>query len=198
MMDERLIVKKIKEIRLDRKMSLEKLADLTGLTKGYLSRIENSSKAPPVSTLAKLAEALGKDITLFFSENVNPPQPVDISIIKKNERLKVGGNEQLKRVQRGTSFGYSYEALAYRMPGKNMEPYIITINDDCPEVEFQHEGEEFIYMIEGRMQHIYGDRTYILEKGDSAYFNAGIPHAGRNIGKVKAKFLCIIYSYRRL
>lgn len=197
-MDERLIVKKIKEIRLSRNMSLEKLADLVGLTKGYLSRIENSTNSPPVSTLTKISKALAVDITEFFSDNLSLPQPVDISIIKKNERLKVGGNERLRAGERGTHNEYIYEALAYRMAGKNMEPYIIAISDQSPEVEFQHEGEEFLYILDGTVQFFYKSKTYILEKGDSVYFNSGIPHSGRSIGNKRAKFLCIIYSYKRI
>lgn len=197
-MDEKAIVKKIKEIRLSRSMSLEKLADLAGLTKGYLSRIENSTNSPPVSTLAKISKALSIDITEFFSKNLSPPQPVDISIIKKSERLKVGGNERLRAGQRGTPYGYIYEALAYRMSGKNMEPYIIAISDQSPDVEFQHEGEEFLYILEGTVEFFYKGKSYILEKGDGVYFNSGIPHSGRSIGNKIAKFLCIIYSYKRI
>ena len=197
-MDERLIVKKIKEIRLSRNMSLEKLADLAGLTKGYISRIENSTNSPPVSTLDKISKALAVDITEFFSDNLSLPQPVDISIIKKNERLKVGGNERLRAGQRGTPYGYIYEALAYRMAGKNMEPYIIAISDQSSDVEFQHEGEEFLYILDGTVEFFYKGKTYILEKGDSVYFNCGIPHCGRSIGNKRAKFLCIIYSYKRI
>jgi len=197
-LDERLIVKKIKEMRLSRNMSLEKLAELAGLTKGYLSRIENSTNSPPVSTLAKISKALNLDITEFFSNNLSLPQPVDISITKKNERLKVGGNERLRAGQGETPYGYIYEALAYRMAGKNMEPFTITLSDQSSNVEFQHEGEEFLYILEGTVEFFYKGKTYILEKGDSIYFNSGIPHSGRSIGNKKAKFLCIIYSYKRI
>jgi transcriptional regulator with XRE-family HTH domain len=197
-LDERLIVEKIKEIRLSRNLSLEKLADLAGLTKGYLSRIENSTNSPPVSTLAKISKALNVDITEFFSDNLGPPELTDISITKKGERLKVGGNERLRAGQRGNPYGYIYEALAYRMAGKNMQPYIIALSGESSDAEFQHEGEEFLYILEGTLEFFYKGKTYILEKGDSAYFNAGIPHSGRSIGNRRARFLCIIYSYKRI
>jgi transcriptional regulator with XRE-family HTH domain len=188
-LDERLIVKKIKEFRLSRNISLDKLANLTGLTKGYLSRIENSAKSPPVSTLAKISQGLGVDITQFFFDNLSSPQPVDISIVKRNERLEVGG--------RGTPYGYIYEALAHKKPGKNMEPYIITIGSDRT-ADFQHEGEEFLFVIEGRLEHFYKGERYILEEGDSVYFDANIPHSGRSLGNKKAKLLMVIYSYKRI
>ena len=188
-MDERLIVKKIKEFRLNRNISLDKLANLTGLTKGYLSRIENSTKAPPISTLAKISQGLGVDITQFFSNNMSSSQPVDISIIKKNERLEVGG--------RGTPYGYIYEALAHKKPGKNMDPYIITIGFDRT-ADFQHEGEEFLFVLEGKLEHFYKGESYILEEGDSIYFDANIPHSGRSLGNKEAKLLMVIYSYKRI
>jgi transcriptional regulator with XRE-family HTH domain len=188
-LDEKTISKNIKELRLSKNMSLDTLAQLAHLTKGYLSRIENSTKAPPVSTLARISEALGVDITVFFSENSMHPQQTDISIVTRNQRLKVG--------RKGASYGYIYEALAYRMPGKNMEPYIITVSDKPSSFGFQHEGEEFIHMLEGKLEFSYDGEKYLLEKGDSVYFDAGKTHGGKSIGEKKARFLCVIYSYKR-
>ena len=189
-MDEKSIAKNIKALRLSRNMSLDSLAQLTHLTKGYLSRIENSRKAPPVSTLAKISEAFEVDITDFFAENSDRPKQTDISIVKRNETLKVG--------RRGVSYGYVYEALAHRMAGKNMEPYIITVSDKPASVGFHHEGEEFIHMLEGKMDFLYDGKTCALEAGDSAYFDASKIHGGKSVGEKKARFLCIIYSYRRI
>jgi transcriptional regulator with XRE-family HTH domain len=189
-LDERTIVTNIKELRVSSKTTLERLAKITGLTKGYLSRIENSTKAPPISTLAKISKALGVDITQFFAEKTAPREARDISIIKRNETLEVG--------RKGAPYGYIYEALAYRMPGKNMEPYAITVNDEASSVGFRHEGEEFIHMLEGKLEFIYDGKKYLLEKGDSAYFDSGKMHTGKSVGEKKARFLCIIYSYRRI
>jgi transcriptional regulator with XRE-family HTH domain len=186
------IVQKINELRRARNLTLDKLAILTGLTKGYLSRIENSKKSPPVSTLAKIAGALGVDITQFFSHNSTSPEYVDMTITRKSERLKIG--------DRGTPYGYIYEAMAYRMIGKNMEPYVLTIDNEIYDYDqgFQHKGEEFLYVLEGKLEHYYEGQTYILEKGDSVYFDAGKPHYAKRIGMKKAKVLCIIFSYRRV
>lgn len=189
-LDEKTIASNIKALRLSRKITLDRLAKMTSLTKGYLSRIENSKKAPPVSTLARISKTLGVDITEFFAENAALPESTDISIIKKNETLEVG--------RKGAPYGYVYEALAYRMPGKNMEPYAITVSDEASAVGFRHEGEEFIHMLEGKLEFVYDGKKYLLEKGDSAYFDAGKMHTGKSVGAKKARFLCIIYSYRRI
>lgn len=188
--DEKRIADEIRNFRLDRGMTLENLASITGLTKGYLSRIENSEKPPPISTLAKIASALNVDIISFLSEDKERREHTDIDIVKGSERKVIGS--------RGNPFGYTYESLAYRMAGKNMDPYVITINDQRPNTEFKHEGEEFIHIIEGKIEFYYEGKTYLLEEGDSAYLNSGIPHSGRSIGNKTAKFLCIMYSYKRV
>ena len=73
-MNEKQIAKNIKKIRLDRKMSQERLADLSGLTKGYISKIEKSDTAPPLSTLSKIAHSLNVDITVLTAEELEPPE----------------------------------------------------------------------------------------------------------------------------
>ncbi len=187
-MDEKQIVKNIKKFRLSRKMSLEKLAQLTGLTKGYVSKIENSDKVPPFSTLIKIANALDTDISLLMADESEMPENINLCIVRKNERKEV--------ISRGTLYGYHYEALAHKKLGKNMEPYIIIPAFDEKGV-FSHEGEEFMYVLEGRHEFIYDGKKYLLNEGDSIYFDSIIPHSGRSVGKKKAKILAVMYSYKR-
>jgi transcriptional regulator with XRE-family HTH domain len=187
-MDEKQIAKNIKQIRQNRKLSLEQLAKLTGLTKGYVSKIEHSQKAPPFSTLTKIATALDTDVNLLMSENSEVPEDLNLCIVRKNERKEV--------VSRGTLYGYHYVALAFKKVGKNMEPYIIEPAFEEKAV-FSHEGEEFMYVLEGAHEFVYGDKKYLLKQGDSIYFDSIIPHSGRSIGKKRAKVLGIMYSYKR-
>ena len=187
-MDEKQVVQNIKTIRQSKKITLEQLAKLTGLTKGYISRIENSHKAPPLSTLYKIAIALDTDLSVLLAENLEVPEKVKLCIVRKNERKEV--------VTKGTLYGYQYVSLAYKKIGKNMEPYIIE-----PAVEevgvFSHEGEEFMFVLEGTHEFIYNNEKYVLNEGDSIYFDSMVPHSGRSIGEKKAKILGIMYSYKR-
>jgi transcriptional regulator with XRE-family HTH domain len=187
-MDEKQIVQNIKSIRQSKKITLDQLAKLTGLTKGYISRIENSHKAPPLSTLYRIANALDTDLSVLLAENSEVPEKLRLCIVRKNERKEV--------VSRGTLYGYQYVSLAFKKIGKNMEPYIIE-----PAVEeigvFSHEGEEFMYVLEGTHEFIYDNEKYILNEGDSIYFDSIVPHSGRSIGDKKAKILGIMYSYKR-
>lgn len=187
-MDERSIAGNIKTLRLNKKMSLDELGKLTGLTKGYLSKIERSNKAPPLSTLNKIALTLGVELTYFLKEDTEKVKDTKLTIVRKDKGKKV--------ITKGTLYGYEYEAIAYNKPGKNMEPFIIMPASD-KEVIFQHEGEEFMYVLEGTHEFTYDGKKYILKKGDSIYFDSRIPHSGRSLGNKKARILTVIYSYKR-
>jgi transcriptional regulator with XRE-family HTH domain len=185
-MDEKLINDRIKRLRLRKKITLESLAKTTGFTTGYLSRIENSGSAPPISTLSKIAQDLEADVSFFLSES-KVESPKNMVIVKKGDPKELADR---------ASYGYQYEALAGKKIGKNMEPYILYPDFEYSTV-FQHEGEEFFYVLEGSIEFIYGDEKYILEAGDCMYFDAHIPHSGVSKGDKKAKVLIIIYSYKR-
>jgi len=187
-MDEKQIVRNIKRIRQSKKMSLARLAKLCGLTKGYVSKIENSDKAPPFSTLSKIANALDTDISLLLADESEAPENLSLCIVKKNERKEV--------VSRGTLYGLHYQALAHKKIGKNMEPYII-LPVFREKGIFSHEGEEFIYVLEGPYEFSYDGKKYLLNTGDSIYFDSVTPHNGRSLGKKKARILAVIYSYKR-
>lgn len=187
-MNEKQIAKNIKKFRLEKKISLEGVGKLCGLTKGYVSKIEHADKAPPFSTLSKIANALNTDISLLLADESEIPDHLSLCIIRKNERKEV--------VSRGTLYGYHYNALAYKKVGKNMEPYIIEPAFEEKAV-FSHEGEEFMYVLEGKHEFYYDGRKYILEEGDSIYFDSINPHSGRSLGKKKAKILAVMYSYKR-
>ncbi len=187
-MDEKSIARNIKTLRIKKKMSLEELARLTGLTRGYLSKIERSHKAPPLSTLNKIAVILGVQLTFFLQEDTEKVKDSKLVVSRKDQGRKV--------VTKGTLYGYEYEAIAYNKPGKNMEPFIIRPTTGKEGI-FKHEGEEFMYVLEGTHEFKYSGKKYILKKGDSIYFDSEIPHSGRSLGGKKAKVLAIIYSYKR-
>jgi len=186
-MDEKQIAKNIKKIRLESNMTQERIAELSGLTKGYISKIEKSDKAPLLSTLSKIANALDVDITILTAEELEVPRDINLCIVRKGEGKKVSST---------TLEGYHYEALAYKKSGKNMEPFILMPAFEEKAI-FSHEGEEFMYTIEGIHEFIYNNRKYILNEGDSIYFDSRIPHTGRSIGKQRAKILAVMYSYKR-
>ncbi len=186
-MDEKIICRNIKRLRNKNRLTLEQLANQTGLTKGYLSKVERSEKAPPYSTLNRIAGALNVEVTSLFEEN-GPFDDINISIQRKNEGAIIKGTTQQS--------GYDYMVLAADKPGKNMEPFIIYSPHEINRM-YSHEGEELIYVLEGSLEFIYGEKTYILEEGDHVYFDSRVPHSGKSIGDETARLFVVIYFYKR-
>jgi transcriptional regulator with XRE-family HTH domain len=184
MIDEAEIGRKIKQLRLDRGLNLQDVANATGFTKGYLSKVENSKKAPPVSTLLILAKALGVNISAIFSEDEHK---TTITMVKKSERTTMARD--------GTAFGYSYEPLAHKFPQRQMDPYILTLPvKPKRRGVFQHKGEEILMVLEGTMRFMYGDKELVVEEGDCIYFDASTPHFGIADGAKPVKCFMVIFS----
>ncbi|WP_321417101.1 XRE family transcriptional regulator [uncultured Desulfobacter sp.] len=187
-MDEKSISESIKNLRTARQLTLQDLADRTGLTKGYLSKVERSKKAPPYSTLNKIAAGLDIELTSLLAGDASPVKDVRLFLSKKEKRPLIRETDIFA--------GYDYEPLAEGKPGKNMEPFIIhapfAINRT-----YTHEGEETIHVLDGRLEFHYGDEVYNLNVGDNIYFDSIVPHVGKSLGRSKAKLLVVIYFYKR-
>ena len=174
----------LKALRAARGMTLERLAAASGLTKSYLSKIQNSRKLPPIATLSRIAQALGIGIGSFFGDILKQGQGV--SLVRKGERLPV--------VRGGTAFGYDYVSLAHDRLVKSMEPFVFTFPSKIDRhVFFDHGGEEFVFILSGKVIFQVGDERWALVKGDSIYFDAAIPHRGWSVGR-DATALVVIHS----
>ncbi len=183
------IIIKIKELRTEKGYSLGQLSKLTGLTKGYLSKIENAVSVPPISTLHRIATALGVNLSYFFTQNALETLDKKLVISRKKERNQTDAELQATGLKRWP--------LASEKFGRNMHPYIIEIPLDHHQV-YQFEGEEFHLCLEGKVELTYGGENYILEAGDSIYIDTNIPYSGRSIGTKPAKLLMVIYYYKRM
>jgi transcriptional regulator with XRE-family HTH domain len=152
-------------------MTLDHLAARTGFTKGYLSKIENSRKVPPIGSLSRIAQALHADITELMHPGTKSAASA-FCLVRAGERLPV--------VRGGTAFGYDYVSLADTKSHKRMEPFLFTFPSQIDKhVYFEHEGEEFIFIVSGRVEWQAGSEKVILEPGDSVYFDSRLPHRGR-------------------
>lgn len=182
---------KIRNLRKVRALTLKEVSSLTGLSKPLLSQIENNIAAPPIATLIKISTALGVKISHFFQD---PDLNDRIVVVKKEDRYSV---KKLFHHKDESKVGYRWEALAYPMVGKQMEPFIVEIEprSESELLYNDHTGEEFHFVMEGRVEFRTADQTHVLEEGDSLYFDSSIPHALRGIGGL-AKSLIIIYAPR--
>jgi transcriptional regulator with XRE-family HTH domain len=180
------IVKKIRELRLKQNLKIQDIADRSGLSKRLISKIENNKVSPPIATLVKISNALGIHISYFFQNEVST-EPVALSRKRRQKSFtrEIGGTRRI------------YEPLALELPSKKIEPFVITITNKKGKRPLSkgdlnnHNGEEFIYVLEGKIEHICGTKTYQLEPGDSIYFNANVPHLTRPVVG-KAKYLAVL------
>jgi len=182
--------KKIRGLRTQQGLTLQVISDRTGLSKPLLSQIENNIAAPPIATLIKISNALGVKISHFFQDQTSEER---IVVVRKDERH---GLKKLSHHDHDYSnIGYRYESLAYPMADKHMEPFIAEFAPHEKSKRFynNHKGEEFLFVLEGRLEFRGGKTSHILEAGDSIYFDSSISHA---LGAIKepAKALVIVFT----
>ena len=183
------IIQKIKTLRSEKGFSLNQFSKLTGLSKGYLSKIENAVKFPPLSTLNRIATALGVDLTYFFTQDPISKLDRKIVVVRKEDRNKIGDEQQVSGIVRCP--------LADKKFGRNMDPFIIELPADHQEV-YQFAGEEFHLILEGKVELSYGGERYILKEGDCVYLDGDIPYTGKSLTKKPAKILMIHYDYKKV
>ena len=173
------IAERIKYLRDAVDMTEQEVADNIGLKVDEYLAYENGEKDIPISVIYSVAAALGVDPTeLILGE---APRMAEYCITRKNQGVMI---ERYK--------GYSFEALAHNFIGRDKEPMIVTLTaSDSRAALVSHSGQEFNYVLEGKIGVTIGNRTFELSEGDSVYFNPEIPH-GQYAVEGTAKFLTII------
>ena len=172
---------KIKKLRLDNKLTLQTVAKETGFSPALISQIENNNVSPPIATLSKIAKFFDVEIGIFFAED---EEECRFEIVHANERKAV--TKVLTPV--GTTQGYSYESLSFRMHHKKMEPFVLTVTEKASEENtYSHEGEEFLFIIKGTAELILDNQRILLSQGDSIYFDSSIKHRliSKDVNKVE-------------
>lgn len=176
------------EVRETRKrlgITIAELSDASGLSVGMLSKIENGTTSASLTSLQALAQSLGVPLSSFFKRFEDTRAAVHV---------KAGEGVEAER--RGTRAGHQYKLLGHvggNASGVTVEPYLITLteaSDTFP--TFQHEGLEFLYVIEGEIGYRHGNDTYHLKPGDSLFFDADAPHGPASLIKLPAVYLSII------
>ncbi len=182
--------KKIRDLRLKSGFVLQDLSNRTGLSKPLLSQIEKEVVSPPVATLLKISKAFNVNIGFFFQDG----DPEERVVLVRKDESKVIDSRYFGREESG----YYYEALAFKKSKKFMEPFLVEFKRKKIDKlsYFSHEGEEFIYVLQGTLEFRTEDRHYLLDPGDSLYFESSIPHAYRAMGQGNAKALTVVYPMR--
>jgi len=183
-----LVGERIKRVREAAGVSLQELADRSGFSSALVNQIENHLVSPPLGALGKIAHALGVKIGDLWGEKAREP----FTIVRKGDRRQVSRFAS----KEGVAYGYAYESLGYGKKDRRMEPFLIrleppTVKDPKPSA---HEGEEFLFVLSGKMEVHLDGHTDVLEPGDSILYDAGVPHHVACHGGEPAEVLAVIWA----
>jgi quercetin dioxygenase-like cupin family protein len=169
--------KKIKKARTDKQFTLDQVANETGFSIDYLKEIEAGQKMPPVGALLQIARALEIDSGMLLREQESSGKTRARAYSKRTEN-------------------YAYTTLTPGAENKHLKAFRVEIEplQEHKGVGYQHEGEEFVYVLAGNIELLVGDHLNQLGTGDSLHFNSGIRHQLRNTGENTAELLVVIYG----
>jgi len=160
---------RVKAVREGRNLSLQDISQRTDLDVSLLEQIESGSLAPPLGTVIKLAKALNLKMGYFISGEEDRAY----TIVRKSDRKVVSRYDSKK----GEYYGYGYEA-------------------ETEEERSTHDGQEFIYVLEGAMEVRLDEEIHILEPGDSIYYDSTVPHLVKCHGEKTTKIVAVLYAER--
>ncbi len=180
---------KVRRLRQERRMTLQDLAAATGLSKPLLSQIENEQVIPPLGTLLRISKAFKVALQFFFQEEGH------------NEKCILTRAGESRRMYRRPAQDeppqpYAYHSLAFGKKHRNMEPFLIEFEPrQCHEgLQVCHEGEEFLFLLEGSLDLHYGEQVMTMAPGDSVYYDSSEPHGYVATGDGPTRAVAVIYT----
>jgi mannose-6-phosphate isomerase-like protein (cupin superfamily) len=180
---EKKIGERIKRLRLKKSMGLVEMGKHTGLSASFLSQLETGRVVPTLRNLARIAMVFSKDLSYFFD-----PEPHTLfRVHRKNERVRLPQSGVYDPT-------YFFESLGYLVPDRTLDPYLaefIPLKKGAEVRSHVHPGFEFLYVLNGEMDLRHGSQTYILQPGDSVYFDASTPHSYRCFGNEKSTVIIV-------
>jgi transcriptional regulator with XRE-family HTH domain len=177
---------RVKNIREKKGLTLKDVASRTGFDVNYLGRIENNEVSPPLGVLIKLSKALDMKMGFFISGGETKPY----TVVRESERKKISRRASSD----DKAYGYTYEALAPGKTDRHMEPFLVTLEPSEKEELSTHDGQEFIYVLDGQMEAILGEDRVVLNAGDCIYYDSTLPHMVRCVGGQSTKVLAVMYT----
>jgi quercetin dioxygenase-like cupin family protein len=171
------IGKRIKAVRTRKKMTLNQLANDTGYSIDYLKSVEGGKEMPPVGTLLQISRSLHIDSGELLRD--------------QQETLDQRVDAYAKRTE-----NYAYTTLTPGAEHKHLKAFRIQIEAKQAHkgVGYQHEGEEFVYVLQGEIEVSVGENVNHLQPGQSLHFNSGVQHHMRNTGDTEAELLVVVYN----
>jgi len=177
---------RIRRAREMRGLTFSDLSSRTGISVEKLERIESNEMIPPLGELIKLGKAVEMRMGFFISPGVDKPMAVVRSDCRPAiSRYGKGRSEQ---------YGYFYESLAPEKANRFMEPFLITMVPTDVQDLSTHDGQEFIFVLEGEMKAQVGDQVEVLRAGDAVYYDSNCPHLVKCAGDKPTKILAVLYT----
>lgn len=176
---------KIKLLRKERQFTLQDLSDKTGLSKPLLSQVENNLVIPPLTTLLKISKALRVPMNYFISEEEDRAIVVRSKEVSKvPERLFKGRDSE----------SYTYYNLVNGKIHKKMEPLYVEFFQVAKDKVslLTHHGDELVYVLEGELEVLFNETTFVLNAGDSIYLDSRIPHGYRSLTKKRTRAIMVL------
>lgn len=182
----RYVGERIKALREAQDMTLAQVSKLSGIDAERLAAYEEGSAVPPIGAVIQLSRVLGSKMEGLLHGGGTVSEHLTI--------CRAG--ESLSGDQGGTEQSYAYSSLTRPgTAGHMMEPFLLSFDPKvAPGVPITHDGQEFVYIVEGAVELLYDGRTYRLEQGDSAYVDSSRPHTFHGLGDSVAKMLAVVSS----
>lgn len=178
---------RVREVRERRGLSLQDISQRTDIDISMLSQIEEGAVTPPLGTVIRLAKALEMKMGYFISGEENKAY----TIVRRDDRRVVARYDSKK----GKHYGYEYESLAPHKKDRHMEPFLVTLEPaETEEERSTHDGQEFIFVLRGRMEVRLEREIHILEPGDAIYYDSTVPHLVKCHGEENTKILAVLYA----
>ena len=166
---------KIKQMRNQLGLTQEELADRCELTKGYISQLENNLNSPSIATLTDILSALGSNLAEFFQEETE-------------EKVVFSKEEFIEKDSDGVRWNWLIPNAQKNM----MEPVLVELSENASTAsDVAHDGEEFGYVLEGKIAIVLGNKRHICKKGEAFYYSASKPHSILNRNRGNSKFLWV-------
>jgi transcriptional regulator with XRE-family HTH domain len=179
------IMAKLKDIRKEKNITLQELAESAGVTKGMLSQVENNRTIPSLTVFLSIIKSMQIDINDFFTD-FNTLQSSKV-IFKKAS--------QYHPFEKENTVGFHY----HRIMSSTIEQYhvdfvLLTLMPDAQRASVQTDAFEFKYILKGTVEYTIGEEVFLMEAGDSIFFDATEPHNPRNVGNSEAQLL-VLYIF---
>lgn len=175
---------KIRALRVERGMTLEDVVSRSGLTRSWLSKVENFRVTPSLQGLMEIARALGVPVAKLLDELDERP---DFVLVRRGGGLRITRDRECSNI--------AYESLAHERSDRAMDPFVLTVPPGGGRSRsLPHEGEEFLRVLSGRVRFHYGESAHDLVAGDSLYFDAATPHRLTNPWTKAAEVLCVFHG----